>query len=153
MGELYIFAAVVAWVVYTLILRYRAQGLDTLSVTFCSILCGTVLLAIPAGFEWHVAGWRIPGLTAWGAIAYLGLLGTALSFVWYSEAVAMIGAARATQFTNLVPVFGVLLSALLLGETVPWASIGGGVLVVAGVMLANRAGSASRRCIACQETL
>ncbi|MDP5238620.1 DMT family transporter [Uliginosibacterium sp. 31-16] len=141
LGELYIFGAVVAWVVYTLILRYRAQGLDALSLTFCSILCGTVLLAVPAGFEWQAAHWQLPTLAAWGAIAYMGLLGTALSFVWYSQAVAAIGAARATQFTNLVPVFGVLLSALLLGEPVLWASIGGGLLVVLGVMTASRASS------------
>ncbi|MBS1208317.1 MAG: hypothetical protein H6R19_715 [Proteobacteria bacterium] len=152
LGELYIFAAVVAWVAYTLILRYQTQGMDTLSLTFCSILCGTVLLAIPAGFEWHAAGWPMPSLAAWSAMAYLGLLGTALSFVWYSQAVAMIGAARATQFTNLVPVFGVLLSALLLGEPVSWVSTGGGMLVVAGVMLANRTSSACGRLAARRET-
>ncbi|GAB2876720.1 DMT family transporter [Uliginosibacterium flavum] len=138
LGELYIFGAVLAWVVYTLLLRYRAQGIDALSLTFFSILCGTVMLAIPAGFEWQAAGWHLPTLTAWGAMAYMGLLGTALSFVWYSQAVAEIGAARATQFTNLVPVFGVLLSALILGEPLLWASLGGGVLVLAGVMLASR---------------
>lgn len=141
LGELYIFGAVVAWVIYTLLLRYQKAGLDAMSMTFCSILCGAVLLAIPAAIEWHGAGYPLPTLAGWGAIAYLGLLGTSLSFVWYSQAVAAIGAARATQFTNLVPVFGVLLSAVLLGEAVPWASVGGGVVVVAGVMLTNRARS------------
>ena len=145
LGELYIFGAVLAWVVYTLLLRYRAQGHDALSLSFCSILCGTVLLAVPAGFEWQAAGWILPSAAAWGALAYMGLLGTALSFVWYSEAVAAIGAARATQFTNLVPVFGVLLSALLLGEPLLWSSMGGGLLVVLGVMTASRASSGRGR--------
>lgn len=70
---------------------------------------------------------------------YLGLIGTALSFVWYSQAVAVMGAARTTQYTNLVPFFGVLLSAILLHEAIPIASVAGGVMVVGGVMLANRA--------------
>jgi drug/metabolite transporter (DMT)-like permease len=49
-----------------------------------------------------------------GSIAFLGVLGTALSFTWYARAVRDIGPTRAGMFINLVPVFGVLLGALLL---------------------------------------
>ncbi|NSL55846.1 DMT family transporter [Uliginosibacterium aquaticum] len=138
-GELFIFGAVVAWVVYTLVMRYYARGFEALSMTFFAILCGTLLLAVPAGGELVATGWPALGWQAWLALAYMGLLGTSLAFVWYSQAVAVIGAARATQFTNLVPVFGVLLSVLLLGESLVWSSLGGGLLVVAGVMWVNRA--------------
>jgi drug/metabolite transporter (DMT)-like permease len=139
MGELFIFGAVLAWVVYTLLLRYQSQGLDALSMTFFSIMCGTLMLAVPAAVEWQAAEWQMPSPAEWAAIAYLGLIGTALSFVWYSQAVAVMGAARTTQYTNLVPFFGVLLSAILLREAIPLASVAGGVMVVGGVMLANRA--------------
>lgn len=138
LGELYIFAAVVAWVAYTLITRYLARGLDALSLTFFATLCGALMLAVPAGFELARGGWPALSWQAWLALAYMGLLGTSLSFVWYSQAVAALGAARATQFTNLVPVFGVLLSVLLLGESLPWAGVLGGLLVVAGVWWVNR---------------
>lgn len=137
-GELYIFGAVVAWVAYTLVLRYFAQGMDALSMTIFATLCGALMLAVPAGFELASGGLPRIGPAAWLALAYMGLLGTSLSFVWYSQAVAAIGAARATQFTNLVPVFGVLLSVLILGESLPWASVAGGAMVVAGVMWVNR---------------
>lgn len=138
MGELFILGAVVAWVVYTLVTRYLVRGLDALSMTFFSTLCGCLMLAVPATAELAGSGW--PDLTwqAWLALAYMGLLGTSLSFVWYAQAVAEIGAARATQFTNLVPVFGVLLSVLLLGESLPWAAVLGGLLVLAGVIWARR---------------
>lgn len=138
LGELYIFAAVVAWVAYTLVTRYLATTLDALSMTFFATLCGCLMLALPAAAELAEYGWPVLGWQAWLALAYMGLLGTSLSFVWYSQAVAQIGAARATQFTNLVPVFGVLLSVLLLGEALPWAGAVGGLLVVAGVAWARR---------------
>lgn len=137
-GEVYIFGAVVAWVAYTLVTRYLAKGLDALSMTIFATLCGTAMLAVPAAFEVAETGLPFISWQGWLALAYMGLLGSSLSFVWYSQAVAAIGAARSTQFTNLVPVFGVLLSVLLLGEALPWASILGGVLVVAGVMWVNR---------------
>ncbi len=137
-GEVFIFGAVVAWVAYTLAMRYLAKGLDALSLTVSVTLCGTLMLLIPAAFEIRQGGWPAIDWQAWLALAYMGILGTSLSFVWYSQAVVAIGAARATQFTNLVPVFGVLLSVLLLGESLPWASLAGGLMVVAGVLWVNR---------------
>jgi drug/metabolite transporter (DMT)-like permease len=138
-GEACILMAVLAWVAYTLVTRYLARGLDALSMTFFATLCGGLMLAVPAGFELYAAGWPGVSWQAWLALAYMGLLGTSLSFVWYAQAVATLGAARATQFTNLVPVFGVLLSVFLLGEALAWVSVAGGLLVLAGVLLAGRA--------------
>lgn len=138
MGEVFIFGAVVAWVAYTLVTRYLVKGLDAMSMTIFGTLCGTVMLLIPAAFEVGDGGWPVIGWQAWLALAYMGVLGTSLSLVWYAQAVAVIGAARSTQFTNLVPVFGVLLSVLLLGEALPWASLFGGLMVVAGVLWVNR---------------
>ena len=43
------------------------------------------------------------------------------------------------MFTNLVPVFGVLLSVALLGEPLSASMLAGGALVIAGVALTNRA--------------
>lgn len=71
MGELFIFGAVLAWVVYTLLLRYQSRGLDALSMTFFSILCGTLMLAVPAAVEWQAAGWQMPSPAEWLAIAIL----------------------------------------------------------------------------------
>ena len=61
-----------------------------------------------------------------------------LGFIWYYEGVKAIGASRTAVFNNLVPVFGVSLAALLLGEQVLASMVAGGVLVAAGVTLTNR---------------
>ncbi|MDN7848330.1 MULTISPECIES: EamA family transporter [Burkholderia] len=50
-----------------------------------------------------------------------------------------MGVARAAVFTNRVPVFGVLLSVALLGEPLSPSILAGGVLVITGVALTNRA--------------
>jgi drug/metabolite transporter (DMT)-like permease len=46
-------------------------------------------------------------------------------------------ASRLGVFSFLSPVFGVLFSALLLGETLSWAFIAGGVAIIAGVIIVS----------------
>lgn len=138
LGELWILLAVVAWVAYTLIGRRAMQGLSATAATAWSTLWGTLMLVLPAGYQWMRDGAQWPSTTSWLAMVYLGVGATALAFVWYNQAVASIGPARATLFTNLVPVFAVIFSMLLLGERLALASLLGGTMVICGVFLANR---------------
>lgn len=142
LGELYIFIAVVAWVAYTVIGRYALQGMNAVSATTWSTLWGTLMLAGPAAYElWGGVGVAMPDVLSWLAMAYLGVFGTAVAFFWYNQGVAAVGPASATLFTNLVPVFAVIFSVLLLGERPVLSSLLGGLMVVLGVILANRPGA------------
>ena len=73
----------------------------------------------------------------WASVAYLAIGGTALAFTWFADGVKHLGAARASSFINLVPVFAVVQAALLLNEHLGLAVLVGGALVVAGVWLTN----------------
>jgi len=89
-----------------------------------------------------VAAFKLPqvsgiGAAELGAIAYLGLVGTAVGFVWFYEGVKALGVARASVFTNLVPVFGATLAVLVLGEPLLPSMVVGGLVTLAGVSLAN----------------
>ncbi|HEX4917841.1 MAG TPA: DMT family transporter, partial [Limnobacter sp.] len=76
--------------------------------------------------------------TVWLALLYLGAFGTVVAFVWYYEGVRAVGPSRTAVFTNLVPVFGVVLAAVMLGESILLSMLIGGAVTVAGVMLTNR---------------
>ena len=52
--------------------------------------------------------------------------------------VQRIGPVGAGVFINLVPVFGVAIGAVVLGESVPASLVLGGLMVIAGVALANQ---------------
>lgn len=56
--------------------------------------------------------------SVWASLVFLGVLGTAVGFVWYYEGITKLGAARTVVFNNLVPIFGVLLGWLVLDESV-----------------------------------
>ena len=80
----------------------------------------------------------------WSSIVFLGVFGTALAFTWYSQAIALIGTTKAAAFINLVPLFAVLLGALLLDERIGGAVLAGGALVMVGVFLTNRAAASGQ---------
>lgn len=73
----------------------------------------------------------------------LGALGTGLAYVWNTRVVMTWGAQRASTVTYLTPVVGVLLGILVLGERLHWYEPVGGLLVVLGIVVAQRAGRRS----------
>jgi drug/metabolite transporter (DMT)-like permease len=138
LGELLMFCAISGWAAYTIIGRHALKGLSPIAATTYASLWGLLLLACGAAFE-------LPSLDAsrftWEVIAsivYLGAFGTVIGFIWYYEGVKAIGPARTAVFNNLVPVFGIIMAALLLNEPILTSMVVGGALVIAGVTLANR---------------
>jgi drug/metabolite transporter (DMT)-like permease len=88
------------------------------------------LLERPWTYSWPV--------DAWIGILYLALLSTVVGYLFFVQGVAAIGASRAVVFSNLVPVFGVLSSAVILGELLSiWHAVSF-ALIFGGVYLVNR---------------
>ena len=137
-GELAMFGAVCAWAVYTLVGRKLLQGLSPVLATLWAAIWGTLFLGLLALRDMpHVhADSFTPEV--WAGLAFLGVLGTAVAFVWYYEGLRQLGAARTVVFNNLVPVFGVLLGWLILGEPLSASLLAGGALAIFGVFLVNR---------------
>jgi drug/metabolite transporter (DMT)-like permease len=138
-GELLMFGGVCAWAAYTIIGQRALRGLTPIAATAYASLWGCAFLLAGAVFELGEVRWASLGWQPAVAVLYLGAVGTVLAFVWYYEGVRAIGPARTAVFINLVPVFGVALSAALLGEPVLRSMVVGGALVIAGVTLTNRA--------------
>lgn len=143
-----IFGCTLSWTAYTLIGKGVLKGVSPLSATTYAALAGTVLLAvaallmpapIAAGLAPPDASW-----VGWTCILFLGVPGTAIAFVWFSQGVRDLGPARASVFINLTPVFAVALAYLLLNEGLEWSMLVGGALVVLGVWLTNRVASPAK---------
>ena len=137
-GELFMLTAVCAWAAYTILGRHALKGLSPIAATTYASLWGLLLLGIGALFQLPQLDRSHLTWPVLAAIFYLGAFGTVIGFVWYYEGVKRIGPTRTAVFNNLVPVFGISFSALLLGEPILASMVIGGVLVIAGVSLANR---------------
>ena len=139
LGELLMFGGVCSWAAYTLIGRRVLAGLTPLAATTWASLWGVGLLALAAAPDLHDLGTDDLTLPVVLSVLYLGVLGTAVGFVWYYQAVQRLGASRTVIFNNLVPVFGATFGVLLLGEPLLPSMLLGGAIAVAGVMLVTKA--------------
>ena len=95
-----------------------------------------------------VPGWKhVVMILIGGLLIYLALV-SAVAYTLWGCLLKHNPVSRVTIFGFLTPVFGVVLSALLLSEggALGWSALGALVLVCAGILLVNRpAGSAAEQ--------
>jgi drug/metabolite transporter (DMT)-like permease len=72
-----------------------------------------------------------------GSILYLGIGASVISFLCWNAAIARIGSVRTALFGNLIPIISTLEAVWLLDEEITWVHLVSGVLVIAGLVIAN----------------
>ena len=141
-GELLLLGCVVSWSAYTLLGRKVLKGIDALTATTVAAVLGSLMLLLAAAGIEGVAGWQqvfIAPLKAWVSIAALAFGATTLSYSWYFRGVQHLGVGVAAAYIVLVPIFGILSSALMLGEPLHASLAWGGLLAAGGMMWMNLA--------------
>jgi len=78
---------------------------------------------------------RLP--ITWGAVAWLGILGSAVGTVLFFDLIHSIGPTRTVIVSYVFPLVGVLLGVVVLHETIVWQEIVGGLLILSGVVFIN----------------
>jgi drug/metabolite transporter (DMT)-like permease len=104
--------------------------------------CGAVLL-LPFSIWEYFSGLtlKLDVLTT-ATLVYVVIFASTLAYMFFNRGIALIGPNRAAPFFHLVPVFGSAMAILLLGEEPRLFHLVGYVLVLAGVVIASRQGSA-----------
>lgn len=137
-GDLLFLAAVVCWAVYSVAGKIATTRMSAVASTTYANIIGTIMLVPPALAE---KPWlTVPGQSwpFWLGIFHMSILATVLAFLWWNQGVAAIGAGRTSVFTYMVPIWALVLAAIILGERLVPGQILGGLVVVAGIWLANR---------------
>ncbi|WP_309082583.1 DMT family transporter [Chelativorans sp.] len=141
-GDLLMLFAVVAYGVYTIALRFKPEihWLSMITVLASAACLSSIPLA-----AWEIAAGNlvVPDRTGWMIVAYVALFPSFLAQVFYIRGNELIGANRAGLFVNLVPIFGTLLSILILGEVFHLFHAVALVLVFCGIWLAEYSGRKS----------
>lgn len=137
-GDLWATAGMFAFVIYTIALR-RTPALNTALAQFTIMSCGATAALLPFAFlEWTaqppvLAAWVLPWLAV---IVFATGIG---AFLGYNIALARNGPVLTSAALTLTPVYAAGLAMLLVGEQLGWYHAAALVLVVAGLMLVNRA--------------
>lgn len=134
-GDVWMLGAVLVWAVYTVGLAWRPAGVHPMLMLAALTAIG--LLALTPAYAWELMQGRqmVVRPASLASLAYVGIFPSFLGYIFYNRGVAEVGANRASLFIHLMPVFGTLLSALLLGEIPQWYHYAGIALIFAGIWL------------------
>ena len=78
------------------------------------------------------------GAVATLSVLALGIMGTGFAYLLYYRLIEDVGATTASFVTYLIPIVGVVLGRVFLGERLGWNALAGAVMVVGGIALAER---------------
>ncbi|WP_159586155.1 DMT family transporter [Chelativorans xinjiangense] len=114
-GDLLMLLAVLFYGIYTVSLRFKPDihWLSTITVLAMSALLSSVPFL---AWEYAAGSLILPDLRGWMIVLYTAAMPSVLAQVFYIRGNELIGGNRAGLFVNLVPIFGTLLSILILGE-------------------------------------
>jgi len=143
-GDMMALLSMMMWAGYTILLRVRRDALGTIELLVMVCAFGAACMAPWVAFE--VSMKAKVQLTSLGflAVLYSAIGSLLLAYAGWSHVVRRLGAARAGATLHLMPAFGVVLAAGLLGEYPSWFHFAGIALILAGVALSSfRASSAS----------
>jgi len=139
-GDLLIGLGVLCWTAYTIGGSGLMSRHSPLFVTGMTMAIGTVpyaLLSLPAFFtvDWHALS-----ATVWWSLVFAGLGAFCFAYlVWY-VAVQRLGPARTSIYSNAIPLVGMLVAVVILGEPLSGAKIIGAAAVLTGVFLTRVSG-------------
>ena len=109
-------------------------GVRPLAIAAGSQMGGAILLLPALPFTVPT---QTPSLAAVVSVVCLAGFSTALAYMLFFRLLQSIGSTRVLTVTYLVPVFAIAWAALLLGEAVTVSMLGGGLLVLLSVAIAN----------------
>jgi len=98
-------------------------------------LGGAIMLLLTPVLAWHPVSLS-PAIVL--SLLTLGALGTGLAYIWNINVLRAWGPTNASTVTYVTPVVGVALGVLLLGESLSWNEPLGALLVLLGILLAQK---------------
>lgn len=138
-GDALMLIALVVYSGYTVALRFRpAVHWQSLMIVMCG---AAAITSLPFSVGEYLYGAAIlPDARGWAVVGFTALFPSILSQVFYIRGVELIGANRAGLFMNLVPIFGTLLSIVLLGEAFHAYHAVAMAMVLGGIAMAELGG-------------
>ncbi|MFH1350265.1 MAG: DMT family transporter [Pseudomonadota bacterium] len=138
-GDLILLASAVVWAFYSIFGRRVMRHRSPLAATALSNFLGLPVLVAAAIFELAYIPLNLRPETV-AAIAHVCVVPTIIGYWSWNRAVQTLGAGGAMVFYNTLPLYGVLLGAIFLGESLGPAHFVFGGLILTGGLYATLGG-------------
>lgn len=137
MGLLAVTTAAACYGVALVYARNHLRGLPPLVAPTTQMLLASLFILPLALVVERPFTLPMPSFAALASLLALGVFGTSIAFVLYYRLMERADASYVSMVTYIIPVFGMLLGVLVLGERLTWHAYAGFALILLGVMLVN----------------
>ncbi len=137
-GDISALAAMIAWAVYSIMLRHRPSAMPMM-VRFAAITLGGLLVLLPFTIAEGLTGALPPlTLTSFATVGFLALVASFGAYQAYGLIQRSLGAGPTSLLMYLIPLYNSVLAFLILGETLQLYHLIGAAMVLPGIYLATR---------------
>ncbi len=136
-GDLLVFISAFAFAIYNTLVKKKPANISPIVFLFTIFTLGTLCL-LPF-FLWEAT--HTPAVV-WNGnrlliILYLGIGNSIIGFFCWNAAIKKLGSSATALFANLIPVFSTIEAVLFLDESFTQIHLISGLLVIAGLIIAN----------------
>jgi drug/metabolite transporter (DMT)-like permease len=139
LGDVLMLLAVACWSAYTVLGRPLLERHSPLFLTGTTMGMGALAFAATTWWTLDDVRWSEVSGLAWLSVVASALLALNLAYLIYYIGVQRLGAARTAMFSNMVPVAGMVVAWLTLGEPVDARQVGGAAAIVGAILLTRLA--------------
>jgi drug/metabolite transporter (DMT)-like permease len=137
-GIVFLLGAVASAVIYSVFLKRLTKKYSSLTIITYQNALG-VIFFLPLFFIFdfrHFITVR-PNQELISSLLQLSFFASSLAFIFFTMTVKEIGVSRTNVFSNLIPVFTAIFSAIFISEIFTMTKIAGMVVVIGGVMISQ----------------
>jgi len=133
LGNLLVLGAMASWIIYTFISKGLGERYSSLKLTTMQTLF-SIPLFVPFTIS-EVPAWRVPSMTAFLHLLFLGVFCSALAYVFFLYSIHTLGPVLPSAALNLIPVVTIITGRIVLSEQLTWIQALGAVLIMGGLTL------------------
>jgi drug/metabolite transporter (DMT)-like permease len=144
LGNLITLAAVCCWALYLTYSRKLFQNLNAFQTTSFMMMLAAVIY-LPFGIT-QLPGmdWQTVPAHAWFGLAYMVVVNSILGYLLVTYGLSHLPASQVSVYINLQPVTATLFSVLVVHEPLTAGFVLGGLVILLGIYLVNRAALAEQ---------
>lgn len=138
-GDLLTIFAAFLWAIYCIVLRRLSKRYSSLFITrkvFAYSLLSLLLYHFYTPLEMRFDLLAQPFV--WGSLLYLGVVASMICFLIWSAALPVLGPTTTSNYNYLQPFIALAVGYFALGESVTWVAVAGALLIIGGVIYAER---------------
>jgi len=136
-GDLMILGGALCWALYTVLLKPRMGDVDGIKLSALTMVGGAVALDLLSWRDVMATQWSAAPPAAYAAMLFSGVGALVIAYLFWYRGVRILGPTRTAMYSNLQPIFAVLVAWLVLREVpTPWQGVGA-ASIMSGLVLAR----------------